>query len=403
MAENDFYTITEPVEWAKAPPVFSYSSLQAIKRCPLQWQLLHSRYGKDLHRFPARPSPAATEGDIIHSVLEKLFRTLSLKGLPALGSPGFRDCVAQLDIKKEVSFRVSAHEKKILEHPRGSGFRVRSSSQQLTNKIIRLFRQQYTALASQTNHLLDGVCQEEVVPKLFHNGTANPDFLLKTTGALSEFKITHATLPFVGIIDFIFLEEGKPVIIHFKTGNQDTEHRKQVMTYAVLWKSQTGNIPKRVEVRYPHAVDSFLIDDKKIAESEDQLDSEIDFAIMELSSKPANARVGEQCRFCDVRQFCSRFWAQKQGMFKVDHKNIKFIDVEMIITGSPTQYGFEGKTEHGEELIFTCSRNLPKLHLKLSGGQKIRVLNALVKETELIITEQTEIYHFDTTPNRTIE
>ena len=138
MAENDFYTITEPVEWAKAPSVFSYSSLQSIKRCPLQWQLLHSRYGKDLHRFPARPSPAATEGDIVHSVLEKLFRTLSLKGLPALGSPEFRDCVAQLNIKQEVASRISSHEKNVLKHPRGSGFRLRSSPQQLTNKIIRL-------------------------------------------------------------------------------------------------------------------------------------------------------------------------------------------------------------------------------------------------------------------------
>lgn len=394
MAENDFYKISEPTEWANIPSVFSFSSLQSVNRCPLQWQLLHSRYGEELYRFPARPSPAAAEGDIIHSVLEKLFKTLSLKGLPALGSPEFRSCVAQLNIKEEVSFRISVHEKKISKHPRGGGFRLRSSPQQLTNKIIRLFRQQYTDLSTHKDDLLSGVETEMTIPELTRNGTAtNPDFLLKNVGALSELKITHATLPFVGVIDFIFMEKGKPIIVDFKTGSRDKQHLKQVITYAVLWKSQTGIIPKRIEVRYPHVVDSLLINEKKLAESENQLDSEIDSAKIALSIRPANAQVGEQCKFCDVRQFCSPFWAQQDGASKIDHKKVTFVDIEIVVVGSPTQYGFEGQTIWNEELIFTCARNLPKLHLKLNGGQKIRVLNALVKETEIIITEQTEIYY----------
>lgn len=396
MVENDFYTITEPAEWANAPSVFSYSALQSIKKCPLQWQLLHSKYGIESRRFPVRPSPAAVEGDIVHSVLEKLFRILSLKGLPALGSPGFSDCVTQLNIKKEVSSRISLHEKTISEHPRGSGFRLRSSPQQLTNKIIKFFRQQYTELSTNTEHLLPVVVGEVTDPGLARYGTCNPGILLKKVGILSEFKVAHPTLPFIGIIDFIFQEEGQPVIVDFKTGKQDKDHLRQVMTYAILWKSQTGNMPKRVEVRYPHVVDSFSIDDGKLTEAEDQLSTDIDSALMALSVKPAKALVGEQCGFCDVRQFCDTFWKQKGSAVKLDQKITEFVDVEIMVVGSPANYGFEGKTTQNEELVFTFSRNTPKLHLNLKGGQNLRVLNALAKETEIIITQRTEVYHFDT-------
>ena len=92
-----------------------------------------------------------------------------------------------------------------------------------------------------------------------------------------------------------------------------------------------------------------------------------------------------------------QFWAQKDGVLLAEIKNTKFIDVEITVVGSPMHYGFEGKTNQGEELFFTCVKNLPKLHLKLNDGQKIRVLNALAKETEIAVTEQTEIYLFDTT------
>ena len=56
-----------------------------VERCPLQWQLIHSRYG-DLEGFPTRPNPAAVEGEIVHALIERLFRRLALAGFPEPGS-----------------------------------------------------------------------------------------------------------------------------------------------------------------------------------------------------------------------------------------------------------------------------------------------------------------------------
>jgi hypothetical protein len=80
---SSLYHLAGPTEWAAPPELFSFSSLKAVERCPLQWQLARSRYG-DLDGFPARPSPAAAEGEIVHAALERLFRALALEGCPAL-------------------------------------------------------------------------------------------------------------------------------------------------------------------------------------------------------------------------------------------------------------------------------------------------------------------------------
>lgn len=114
----------------------------------------------ELLKFPVRPSPAAVEGNIIHSVLEKLFRALSLIGLPAIGTSEFSECISRVNIKETVNAHIFLHEEEITKHPRSNGFKLRSSAQQLVNKIIRLFRQQYSDLPSNFNNLLP-ILQDE--------------------------------------------------------------------------------------------------------------------------------------------------------------------------------------------------------------------------------------------------
>ena len=391
MVKNDFYSISQPAEWAKAPSLFSYSSLHAVKNCPLQWQLLHSRYGAELRRFPARPSPVAIEGNIVHSVLEKLFRSLSIIGLPPLGSPEFIEYIAQVNIKKQISSRISSHDKTLAAHPRGNGFRLRSSPQQLVNKIIRIFRQQYLEISANTSYLVPAAVAGANDPKILHNNH-DPASLLKKFGVLSEFKVEHLTIPFMGIIDFIFLEEGQPVVVDFKTGKQSKDHLKQVMTYAILWKSQTGQVPKRLEVRYPQIVDSLQIDEGKLEEAEKQLCAEIDAAVADLSEKPAKASLGEQCIFCDVRQFCDGFWEQKISELTTAHDRATFADIAITVDGVPTNYGFEGKTNNGGEVVVVFSENTSKIHANVQVGQNLRILSALIKDNEIIIKPRTEIY-----------
>ncbi len=396
MFENDLYSITEPSEWAKVPSTFSYSVLQAIKKCPLQWQLLHSKYGTELQRFPARPAPAAVEGNIIHVALEKLFRALSLIGLPAIGTAEFSECIANVNIKKEVHDHISLHDDKVAKHPRGSGFRLRSSLQQLVNKIIRLFRQQYSDLSGNTGHQFPVV--ENIVNCLERkHENCTPISLLKKFNVLSEYRIEHSTLPFIGVIDFIFMEDGQPVIVDFKTGRQNKDHLKQVMAYALLWKSQTGQEPKRLEVRYPHIVKSVMVDDSDLAEEEKQLCIRIDEAIMTLSTTPAEACLNAQCLFCDVRQFCEIFWEENGKLLRVDYKKEEFADIELTVVGIPTAHGFEGETSTGKEIAVVFSDNTTKLHAAVKEGQCLRILSALIKGSVVRVLPRTEFYYVCTT------
>ena len=392
MITSNFYSISKPAEWAEPPTVFSYSSLQVIKTCPLQWQLLHSKYGTELLKFPTRPFPAAVEGNIIHSVLEKLFRALSLIGLPAIGTYEFSECISRVNIKEKVNAHIFSHEEKITKHPRGNGFKLRLSTQQLVNKIIRLFRQQYSDLPSNLNNLFpnlqDALNNSEIADK-----NSNPKFLLKKIGALTEFKIEHPTIPFMGIIDFIFLEEGCPVVVDFKTGSQNEDHLKQVEIYAILWWSKTGQLPKRLEVRYPQLVNSIQVDKNKLAKAEQQLCTKIEEAIDELAKKPAKASQGKQCMFCDVRQFCDEFWKQNIFISQPENNQARFVDIAVTVNSIPTNYGFEGKTSNDEKVVFVFSKNTSKLFNHLKNGQNLRVLFALVKGNEIIIKPRTEIYH----------
>jgi hypothetical protein len=64
MTECSIYRFVEPTRWATTPATFSFSSLNTIEACPLQWQLIHSAYG-DLPQYPVRVVHAA-DGQRIH-------------------------------------------------------------------------------------------------------------------------------------------------------------------------------------------------------------------------------------------------------------------------------------------------------------------------------------------------
>ncbi len=102
MPESSIYRIHGPSAWPEKPGRFSFSSLAAIESCPLQWQLVHARY-ENLARFPARPHPAAVQGDIVHRTLDLLFKSLALARLPDFGTTEFRREVARVDVAKTVA------------------------------------------------------------------------------------------------------------------------------------------------------------------------------------------------------------------------------------------------------------------------------------------------------------
>lgn len=387
----NIYRVTGPTSWPEEPRQFSFSSLRVIESCPLQWQLTNANYGT-FERFPVRPHPAAVEGTIIHEVLDRLFRCLGLAGLPPVGSKEFRQAMTEFDVRQEVKEQVARHEEKLHAHPRGSMCRLQSSSEQLVNRVVRLFRAEYSGAGNEspvaravasfgTRSRLDG---------------ASLLALLKDRGALSELKLAHPKLPLGGVIDLAKWSDAGAEILDFKTGGEKTEHLDQVLLYGVLWWRTTGAAPSRVGVRYPTGQIGRDIGIADLETAERKLDERIRNVCSILANPPAAAKIAGQCHYCGVRQFCDRYWQQL-----ADNRAIAkgaeagSLDAEVAVKNPPSPSGFEGEVAPGKTLNVVYPLDAEKVHGPFVAGEKIRILNgkAADKGETIELAPWTEVFH----------
>jgi CRISPR/Cas system-associated exonuclease Cas4 (RecB family) len=388
------YQMLGPTAWAIPPSSYSYSSLTAIERCPRQWQLAHSRYG-NLARFPTRPHPAAVEGEIVHAVLDRLFKALAVRGMPALGTLSFREGLAEVDIQRSVRHLVVEHERRLADHPRASSFRLRTSPQQLVNQVIRLFRGLYQDAV--TTHLASDLPAVVMrAPLQLPSGPALAA-LLRERGALSELSLVHPTLPFGGIIDLIWSDRGESVITDFKTGQEKPEHKKQVAYYAVLWWRCSGVIPGRAEVRYPDRSIPVSLEEALLVEVEEELCRRVSAVATMLASTPTQAVLGEHCRHCDVRQFCDAYWAGRKSLStarKLGASQDIPVDVEVSVVGEPSGSGFDALTGDAAVFPVVFRENVALVHGPFAKGERLRILGARATEYGgLELKPWTEVFH----------
>jgi len=393
---HPLYQLLGPTAWATPPSSYSYSSLTAIERCPRQWQLAHSRYG-DLARFPTRPHPAAVEGEIVHAVLDRLFKTLAVRGMPALGTPSFREGLAKVDVQMSVRQLIVEHERRLAEHPRASAFRLRTGPQQLVNRVVRLFRGLYQDAV--TTHRASGFPAGAMrAPQPLPTGPALAA-IVRERGALSELPLAHPTLPFAGIIDLIWSDRGDPVITDFKTGQVQPEHRKQVAYYAILWWRCSGVFPGRAEVRYPDRFVPVPMEEALLIEVEEELRRRLSTVATVLASVPTQAILGEHCKHCDVRQFCEDYWASRNLLSPARKRGAgqdTTVDVEVTVVGEPSSSGFDALAEGGNVVPVVFRENVASVHGPFAKGERLRILGGQGMEGgELEIKPWTEVFHRD--------
>jgi hypothetical protein len=393
MSVPSIYRMTQPTGWAAAPTSYSYSSLTSIERCPRQWQLEHSSYN-ELPRFPARPNPATAEGDIVHRVLDKLFRSLAIRGLPSLGSDEFRKCLVDVDIRGSVNTLIQEHEQRLVEHPRGARCRLKAGNQQLVNKIIRLFRAQYepapgSAVAAPSPTSLS----TGEIP----SGQALYEFLVEY-GTLSELPLSHPALPFSGILDLLRMTDEGVIVTDFKTGQVRDDHLKQVRLYAVLWWRCSHHLPARCQVRYPGETREVGVTESELVAVERELGNRIEAAREALSKPWSEAKTGDHCTYCDVRQFCKPFWDERaNGLPRRAPTNNQpqWVDVELTVASDPSENGFEAETPDGTRLLVVFQQSDTPLHGPFQAGERLRILRGMFKkkEGEFELKPWTEVFH----------
>jgi len=364
---TDFFTVRAPVLWASCPPTLSHSSLSRIKRCPLRFQLERSEF-PDIGRFPTRPNPAAVEGAIAHECLEALFKAFSIAGLPELGGERARECAREVGLTDLIQKKSDEACHQFTRHPRGVGFQLRNSVHQLANRVIRLFRQQYVSMER-------GSPQHEPEP---HLGSRQPPDLtdligwLASCGTLTELNLRHPQFPFEGVIDLIRCRNWETVIVDYKAGAHDPAHRLQVLRYALLWWRVTNQMPGRIEIQYLTEKINEQVTEAILLDTERGLKLEIDAAAKSLACTPAKASPGDHCGFCDVRQFCDAYWKDGTSMLR---SRSGFADVELLVSGEPSEHGFHAATLAGTAVKITSSSDVGKIQFRGIGkGQRLRMI-----------------------------
>lgn len=382
MSANDIYEMTGPTEWASPPEQLSFSSMRTIEECPLRWQLTRSRYG-ELPSFPARPSPAALVGKVVHALLERLFRRLASNAFPAIGSADFQRAMVEVDIHVQVREALAKCRQDLAAQPRSQGITIPDSELDVYNKLCRIFKPIYRRMVVSRHARRAGESAGEVVGWLE---------LLRRKGTLTEVRLTHPELPLVGVIDLMMDDGGKTRIIDFKTGAEKPEHREQVMLYALFWFRRTGDLPETGELYYADSNQAFPVSNEELTQLEDELARRITKLKYLLSRHPAEGRRGLHCRHCDVRQFCDAYWSPASAATAQTDEFRSDLEAT-VLEQVPGGWRVSVSYPNGDTLAEMAIDEL--VHLaKIQEGDLLRILGGRqVEGTQIIkLTRLTEVF-----------
>jgi hypothetical protein len=376
-----FYELQCPTEWADPPSTWSSTTLDDVEACPRRWQLLRSRWGEHT-KFPVRPNPAAAEGQIIHDALDRLTRACGQHGNPAFGSPEFANAAADADFFPGFTRAVIEWQQQLTAHPRpGPPFRLRVTAEELANRAVRLFREQYRLEGSSSSLPAERTAEK----------TNDVKTLLRQKRALSEIKLKHSTLPFLGVLDRVQLASDKVEIVDFKTGRPDEKHHNQLLRYALLWWRTTGDLPVRLSAQYLDGAASWPVSQGVLLEVEADLSTRLSVLSEVLRDHPATARPGPGCHRCPVRARCNAGWVTAEDAALADGRG----DAELVVTMPPGEHGFIARSRAGAEVAVVYETMIAKLLPALNDGHVLRVLDGVWREkrSQLELKAWTEVFN----------
>lgn len=375
-----FYELQRPTAWADPPATWSSTSLDDVEACPRRWQLLRSQWGEHA-RFPVRPHPAAVEGQIVHEALDRLTRACGQRGQPAFGSAEFAAALSDADFFPGFARAVAEWQGRFNAHPRpGPPFRLRASAEELANRAVRMFRDQYKP---------DGRAASQAAEHATE-APADVGALLRQRHALSEVKLTHPEIPFLGILDRVQHTEEGVEVVDFKTGRPSDKHRRQLLRYALLWWRTTGAVPVRASAQYLDGVESWPVTLGALEDIESELAKKIPHLSDALSARPAAAKPGTACHTCPVRARCAAGWAVGEEAALVDGRG----DAELVVRAKAGDHGFLARSRAGAEIAVVYDAAVATLLPEHVDDQVLRVLDGVWKEkrTQLEIRAWTEVF-----------
>lgn len=392
MIRESFYELPLPTEWVPAPVHWGVTALDDVSTCPRRWQLLRSVWGEFL-TFPVRPHPAADEGNIVHEALDLLFRACARAGRPVIGTPEFSDVIADINFFRFFEDATAACRARTISHPRPRPTGPRATPEELANRAIRLFREQYLPASELRPSKTTGIeaqARATSMPIAGSSGAGSyrPDGperagLLRAGLTLSELWLEHPDLPLVGKLDLVGMRGGLMVVTDHKTGARRAQHRQQVLRYAVLLWRSLGVRPDAIAVQYLDGREQWPVSEAELSLEQSAIAETLTVLSQALGPRLAPAQKGEQCRLCAVRARCDDGWATtkppKEGTG----------DVEVTVMSAPGPNGFGGRVGSAEVPVvyeIAVGAGLPAVGV----GDRLRLLDAVVRAGAVEIKVWTE-------------
>lgn len=375
-----FYELQEPTAWPEPPHTWSSTTLDNIEACPRRWQLLNSRWG-EFDRFPTRPHPAAIEGQLVHEALDRLTRACGQQGNPAIGSAEFAAALLEADFFPGFASAITEWQQRLTTHPRpGPAFRLRASAEELANRAVRMFREQYKPGGLDVSQSAERATDPPTDLKA----------LVRSKRALSEVRLTHPKLPFLGVLDRVQHRNAGIEVVDYKTGKPSDKHRRQLLRYALLWWRKTGDVPSHVTAQYLEGVESWTVTQASLVGIEGDLATKLPLLTDTLKAHPAAAKPGTSCHSCAVRARCAVGWAVGQQAAHVDGRG----DAELLVKANAGDHGFLASSRAGTEISVVYEAAVAKLLPAHIEGRVLRVLDGVwhEKRTQLEIKAWTEVY-----------
>jgi hypothetical protein len=223
--------------------------------------------------------------------------------------------------------------------------------------------------------------------------TVPPLDLLISKRVLSEFKLQHPSLPFMGVLDLVTMDDASRIsIVDFKTGKIQPGQRTQLRFYAVLWWRCTGVAPSRIAIQSLEDKWETDISGPDLIAAEKEMAANIGNAIKKLSIRPAIVFPSKECSNCPVRAKCDEGWGFYQQTGKFIESGI--VDMELTVKTTPVSSGFLGLHGGDHEIPVVYKESVGKSFPKLVKDQRVRLLDAIMQSSckELEIRPWTEIY-----------
>lgn len=315
--------------------------------CPKQWCLKRAKYlNLSDWGYPVCPNMQTIKGNVVHKVISEFENEYCSVGGP------LKDFFRSFGLIRRVA----------LEIERQVDGEIQSNPRVLSRNAINPSLEECASQIKRTVLALPEVAQRS---GSFGQGRRNKGANVKVQ------------IPDPNVVSYLDFYDGNR-LVEFKSGARNEEHVSQVRFYAAVIYSYYGSPPEVLQIAYAGLGETVSIDKLDATDCErilDEVRGDIRKNEEFIYTGRYEARVGDGCRFCDVRHLCKSYWDSKTGLFQADERYVA--DMEVTLTrrlrqsSSGAAYEFiEGASNVG---ILASNRKEP-----IPDGALVRILRGRV-------------------------